>query len=332
MSRTYKATGINLKSMPLGEADRLLTILTREYGLVKAVAMGSRKHNSKLGGRSGLFVVNELLIAKGRSLDKITQAETVESYPGLGQDLKKLTASQYIAELCLCQALSDQPQEELFQALNGHLKRLERSSTPLILPHLTHAIFQFLILEGVAPQVDRCCVTRQPLIPEFDDPNWRVGFSVPAGGAVTLEALRQLQQKSQPSKRLPAVSEQSTEATRQAISQIQDGVAETETSDYTGSSPMRRSAQLNRLLTAAELTLLQAVAQACSSERMAVADHPQVDFPSQGSLHFLQLPTSVDEWLAIERILRPYAQYHFDRPIRSAALMDACFLSSSAPP
>ncbi len=52
MSRTYKATGINLKSMPMGEADRLLTILTREFGLIRAVAMGSRKHNSSLGGEA----------------------------------------------------------------------------------------------------------------------------------------------------------------------------------------------------------------------------------------------------------------------------------------
>ena len=109
MSRTYKATGINLKSMPMGESDRLLTVLTREYGLVQVLAMGARKHNSSLAGRSGLFVVNQLLIAKGKSLDKLTQAETLESYPGLAQDLRRLTASQYLAELCLCQALSEQP-------------------------------------------------------------------------------------------------------------------------------------------------------------------------------------------------------------------------------
>ncbi|WP_254721917.1 DNA repair protein RecO [Kovacikia minuta] len=167
MSRTYKVTGINLKSMPMGEADRLLTILTRELGLIRAVAMGARKHGSSLGGRSGLFVVNELLIAKGRSLDKVAQAETLESYPGLSQDLKKLTASQYLAELCLCQALSDQPQEELFCLLNEQLKRLERSAASQVLPYLTHAVFQLLILSGVVPQVHLCCVTRQPLVPQF---------------------------------------------------------------------------------------------------------------------------------------------------------------------
>ena len=106
MSRTYKATGINLKSMPLGETDRLVTILTRELGLIRVVAPGARKQNSKLGGRMGLFVVNELLVSKGRSLDKITQAETLESYPGLSKNLSKLAASQYLAEVVLCYALS----------------------------------------------------------------------------------------------------------------------------------------------------------------------------------------------------------------------------------
>jgi DNA repair protein RecO (recombination protein O) len=66
--------------------------LTREFGLIKAVAPGVRKQRSSIGGRSELFVVNELLIAKGRSLDKITQASTVESYPGLSRNLGKLSA------------------------------------------------------------------------------------------------------------------------------------------------------------------------------------------------------------------------------------------------
>ena len=67
----------------MGESDRVLTVLTREFGLIRAVAPGVRKQRSTIGGRSELFVVNELLIAKGRSLDKITQADTVQSHPGL---------------------------------------------------------------------------------------------------------------------------------------------------------------------------------------------------------------------------------------------------------
>ncbi|MEB3209801.1 MAG: recombination protein O N-terminal domain-containing protein, partial [Leptolyngbyaceae bacterium] len=74
MGGTYKATGINLKSVPMGESDRLLTILTREYGLIRAIAPGARKPKSSLRGRSNLFVINDLLIARGRSLDKMIQA------------------------------------------------------------------------------------------------------------------------------------------------------------------------------------------------------------------------------------------------------------------
>lgn len=130
MSRTYKATGINLKSMPFGEADRLLTILTREQGLVRAVAPGCRKPKSKLGGRSALFVVNDLMLVQGRSLDKIAQAETLESYPGLSQNLAKLTTSQYLAELTLYQALSGQPQIELWDLFCQQLTQLQNATRP----------------------------------------------------------------------------------------------------------------------------------------------------------------------------------------------------------
>ena len=70
-------------------------------------------------------MVNELLIAKGRSLDRITQAQTVKTYPDLAKDLGKLAAGQYLAEIVLCQALSEQPQEELYQLLNEYLHQLE---------------------------------------------------------------------------------------------------------------------------------------------------------------------------------------------------------------
>ena len=183
MTRTYKATGINLKGMPLGEADRLVTILTPEFGLIRAVAPGARKHQSRLRGRSELFVVNELLLAKGRSLDKITQAETIESYPGLSRDLGKLVASQYLAELVLCLAASEQAQPELYQLLNEHLRRIERlADSRQILPHLVQAVFHLLAIAGIGPQVHVCCLTRETLTANFINPQWRAGFSFEAGG------------------------------------------------------------------------------------------------------------------------------------------------------
>ncbi|HEY9634557.1 MAG TPA: DNA repair protein RecO [Coleofasciculaceae cyanobacterium] len=305
MSRTYKATGINLKSMPLGEADKLVTILTREFGLIRAVAPGARKQKSQLSGRSGLFVVNELLLAKGRSLDKITQAETLESYPGLSKNLGKLAASQYLAELVLCHALSEQPQEELYALLNEHLRRLDQlpnstsdqAGASLVLAHLSHGVFHLLALAGVAPQVQVCCVTQNTLQPNFTDPDWRVGFSIDAGGTVSLAG-------------------NDSGLGRLSSSVISRGGSMTQTPSseqtHADTAPPPR---LNTKLDAIELTLLQ---------RLAEAELPDLNamLPKQLE-NLLSLKSFNTVWAKVERILRDYAQYHFGRSIRSAALVDA---------
>lgn len=288
MSRTYKATGINLKGMPLGESDRLLTILTREFGLVRAVAPGARKLKSKLGGRTGLFVVNELLLTKGRSLDKVSQAETLESYSGLSKELIKLTASQYLAELVLCQALSDQPQEELFSLLCEHLTRLERSPQAAVHAYLAQAVFHLLAWAGIAPQVQVCCVTQHPLVPDWRDPDWRVGFSMKAGGVVNLSALESLDT------RVPVLAATSSS---KSLS-LRDG---------------RSHPDLSLRLTASELSLLQELSQ----PNLLQVGEPLPDVqPNSTSLS--------STWLTVERTLRQYVQYQLDRPIRSAALLDSC--------
>lgn len=284
MSGTYKAVGINLKATPLGESDRVLTILTEEYGLLRAVAPGSRKQNSSLVGRSNLFVVNQLLIAKGRNLDKIIQAESLASYPGLSQDLRKLTASQYLAELTLYQALSDQPQTELFSLLREALDRLEKQPGATALAHLTQATFALMDVAGLAPQVNHCCISQQPIAPDFTDPDWRIGFNPVAGGVVSLS--------------IPSTTGSNNGS---------DGSPEGSPESFE-SSPLAGSTEL----TAIELSLLQQFAhcEPHSSLSTDASTLPSVHHPV---------------WLSIERLLRHYAQYHFDRPIRSAALIETCF-------
>lgn len=194
MSRTYKATGINLKSIPLGESDRIVTILTPEYGLVRAVAPGSRKQKSQLRGRIEPFVMNELLIAKGRSLDRILQAETLTSYPGLSRDLGKLSTSQYWAEIVLALALSDREQKDIYLLLTEHLQRLNNltlssdrdTAAASILSHLAHGIFHLLTIGGLSPQIQHCCLTGEAIAPVFHDSQWRVGMSFDSGGLLRL--------------------------------------------------------------------------------------------------------------------------------------------------
>ena len=190
MSQTYKTTGIVLKSMPLGEADRLITILSPEKGLISAVAPSSRKNKSPLSGRSELFMVNQFLIIKRHSLDKIIQAETLQSYADLRKELVKLVAAQYLSELILCLSIDIQPQEELYELFNEHMRRLEKMSlVESLYGYLAQAIFHFLVVTGIGPQVYQCCLTQEKLTPNFRNPSWRVGFSYEMGGIINLSSL-----------------------------------------------------------------------------------------------------------------------------------------------
>ncbi len=189
MSQKYKATGIVLKGSSLKETDRLVTILTSEYGLIRAVAPGAKKHKSRLRGRTELFIVNEFLIVKGRTLDKIIQADTIYTYPGLSRDIGKLACAQYLAELALALALSDQPQTELYELLNEHLRRLEKlDSYQSVYPYLAQAVFHLLAIAGLAPQVYACCLTQNLLPPNLTALGWGVGFSINGGGVVDLSS------------------------------------------------------------------------------------------------------------------------------------------------
>jgi DNA repair protein RecO (recombination protein O) len=310
MSRTYKTTGINLKTQVLGESDKIVTILTPEFGLIRAVAPGARKHNSSLGGRSGMFVVNELLIAKGRSLDKITQAQTLKTYPGLAKDLGKLAASQYLAEIVLCQALSEQPQEELYELFNEHLHRLEALSSANasgVLAHLAHGVFHLLALAGVTPQVQVCCLSGRPLNPDFTDPNWQVGFSIPAGGTVCLEAWERLRREVQRGK---GAGEQ-----REMNNQFPMPHAQCPMPNASFPIPHAQTVVMHRQ----EIPVISSRPGAMELALLQHLSQPEI----------MQIDGARDHhWLSIEQILRQYAQYQLGRPIRSATLIDSYFAAN----
>jgi DNA repair protein RecO (recombination protein O) len=295
VSRTYTVTGINLKAIPLGEADRLLTILSPERGLIQAVAPGARKQSAKLGGRSSLFVVNQLMLAQGKSLDRITQAEGIESYPGLATHLGRLTAGQYLAEVVLAQAIPGEPQADLFNLLCEHLRRIEAAPGAESLAYLCQALFHLLALAGLAPQVYRCGLSHGPIEPNFQTPNWHVMFSLGLGVV------------------LPNLGPDAGPDV----------------------GPDAGSIDTVLRLNALELALMQQLAQAqLPTDRSA--EFLQVAGSSPGlaplDLQFRRLnPASSNPasstsgsspWVNIERALRYYIQYHFDRPIRSATLLE----------
>jgi len=277
LPKEYRATGINLKGMPLGENDRLLTILTKEHGLIKAVAAGARKHRSSMAGRSGLFVVNDLQISVGRNMDRIKNAEVLQSFVGLGKTLAKLTAAQYLSELALMQALSAQPQEELFLVLVEHLERIQNAENQNVLAHLNHGTYHLLAIAGFAPQVHSCCISQSPVIANHDQPKWKAGFSIVGGGVINLEI----------------------------TDLASGGNPNGDRSEISISEAMHN--RISHYLNTSELLAMQELAQTDLADNI--------------------LETHTTDWLVVERLLRAYAQYHFDRPIQSSSLIDNCFFN-----
>jgi DNA repair protein RecO (recombination protein O) len=185
MTGSYDLTGIVLQKKPFGENDLLVTILSPDLGLVRGVAPGARKHKSRLRGRTELLVVNHFFLIQGRSIDRITQIETIESYPKLSQSIGKLAVSQYLAELVLNLALREQPQSELYTLLREHLRRIENLSTEEnLFPYLAQAIFHLLAVTGIAPNVHSCIYCQKAIEPQFQQQNWQIGFSFQGGGII----------------------------------------------------------------------------------------------------------------------------------------------------
>lgn len=291
MSRTYSATGINLKANPMGESDRLLTILTPDRGLIKVAAPGARKQNAKLGGRSGLFVINDMLIAQGKSLDRLTQAETLESFPALGRDLAKLTSAQYLVEIALQQAIPNHPQAELYYLLTEHIGRIDQADRHYILPCLAHGTYQLLALAGLAPQMQQCCLSGRIM----DEEQPQVGFSIEAGGVVDLFVLAE--------RLAEAEAAGHFNPTRIALGLHHPPPVNAKGRSQSPKKPLITIGPIS-------LKLMQCLAE----------EHlPQVE-PDRLT------PEEVHQvWRGIEGLLRHYAQFHLERPIRSAALIETCF-------
>jgi DNA repair protein RecO (recombination protein O) len=95
----YQDDGVVLRTQKLGEADRIITLLTRHNGRVRAVARGIRRTKSKFGGRLEPFTHVDVLVHHGRSLDHITQAEVIRAYGRpLATDYPKYTAGTAMLE------------------------------------------------------------------------------------------------------------------------------------------------------------------------------------------------------------------------------------------
>lgn len=153
---TYRDEGIVLRTFNLGEADRIVTILTRSHGKVRAVAKGVRRTASKFGSRLEPFMVTDLQFYQGRSsLDTIQQAETLGPY---GADIAghydRFTAASVMAETA--ERLTDaEKATNQYTLLLGALRSLSRGEHA---PSLTldSYLMRAFSLAGWSPSLDTC--------------------------------------------------------------------------------------------------------------------------------------------------------------------------------
>src|SRR5215216_2252738 len=97
--RIYKTEVVVLRQRKLGEADKILTLFSADEGKFDAVAKGVRRPGSRKAGHVEVLTHASLMIAHGRNLDIITQAQAVETYLPLRDDMPRLAAGLYVAEL-----------------------------------------------------------------------------------------------------------------------------------------------------------------------------------------------------------------------------------------
>lgn len=165
----------------MGEADRLLTVLSRDQGKLRVNAKGARKVASRKGGHIELFTRSKMLIAKGRGdIDIVSQVEMTEAYRGLHEDLTRSSYAHYIVELVDAFSEEGTAQPEIFDLLAEALGWIATSAN---LP-LTARYFELQLLthSGFQPQVFFCAANGERLAEIKADELY--GWSPNAGGAI----------------------------------------------------------------------------------------------------------------------------------------------------
>ena len=153
--RSLRVEAVVLRHSDFGEADRLLTLFTREQGKARAIAKGARKIASRKAGHLEPFTRVKLQLARGHDLFIVTQAETIDAYPSLREDLTLTGYAAYVIELLDRFVPDDETASpSLFRLLTETLSRL--ATEPL--PWLTIRSYEMRLLDllGFRPQLFEC--------------------------------------------------------------------------------------------------------------------------------------------------------------------------------
>ena len=175
VSQLYRDEAVVLRTQKLGEADRIVTFLTRESGRVRAVGKGVRRTKSKFGSRLEPFMQVDVQLAHGRSLDVVTQVETIAPYGhSISDDYARYTAGTAMLETAeRLVAEEHEPAVQQYLLLVGGLRALAAAELdpPMVLDSF---LLRSLAIAGYAPTFELCA--------RCGAPGPHRSFSAAAGG------------------------------------------------------------------------------------------------------------------------------------------------------
>jgi len=156
----WKVEGIVLRVRNFGEADRIVTIYTKERGKLQAVARGARRVRNRLLSSTQLFTHGQYLIFPGKELHNLSQAEIVHSGQSLRDDLEKLAYASYITELVDALTPEEDPAAEVFALLVGSLALASQGRLKLAARAFELRLMREL---GYEPELYACLSCREPV-------------------------------------------------------------------------------------------------------------------------------------------------------------------------
>jgi DNA repair protein RecO (recombination protein O) len=178
--KTYKTTGIIIKRHNFGEADRILTIYTREYGKIKVLAKGVRKTHSKLGGHLELFYVTEFLIHKGKNIDIVSGAELKKRYKNI-DDKNLINYFFAISELLYFATEEREENIAIYNLTDEILSKISCLNVFVLFFLYELKLYNYL---GYHPETGKCAMCGKNLVSK------EVNFLFRVGGTICQECAR----------------------------------------------------------------------------------------------------------------------------------------------
>lgn len=157
--RSYQTPAIVIKKTRLGEADRILTLYTPELGKIQGVAKATRRPRSKLSGHLELLTYSQLTLARGKNIDTIIGAQTINSFLPIKSDLDRVSCALYMLELVNQFTAEETPDPRLFELLVGTLERLAQGADAELL--LRRFELHLLRQAGYRPELEKCVLCRK---------------------------------------------------------------------------------------------------------------------------------------------------------------------------